>query len=152
MNVINEQQNNPYIINNNINNDIINNINNNNNIIIQNNPEGLIPLMDFPVVLVEGEYFTALQLLQELDNWIDRIEIRTYLKAMIDVDLLNLDLDGGVAHSPEYINNVNLNFANAENMIFTDEQSEYIDKVSKFIELCNIDEMNDFIIYMNQRF
>jgi hypothetical protein len=127
---------------------------NNNNMINppQNNPEGLIPINDFPIVLVEGEHFTALQLLNELDNWIDRIKIRTYLKAMIDVDLLNLDLDGGVNHPPEYINNVNLNFANAENMIFTDEQSEYIDKVSKFIELCNIDEMQDFIIYMNQRF
>ena len=146
MNVINEQQ------INNINNIIINHPNNNIINPYHNNPEGLIPLMDFPVVLVEGEYFTALQLLQELDNWIDRIEIRTYLKAMIDVDLLNLDLDGGVDHPPEYINNVNLNFANAEGMIFTDEQSEYIDKVSKFIELCNIDEMTDFIIYMNQRF
>jgi len=148
MNVINDQPinlNNPYIINN----DIINNINNNNYNIIQNN---LIPLVDFPVLEVDGENFTALQLLQELDNWIDRIEIRTYLNAMINKDLLALDLDAGVIIEQDNIDNINNNFENAENMDLTDEQSEYIEKVSKFIELCDMDEMRDFITYMNLRF
>jgi hypothetical protein len=142
MNVLNQQQNNL-----NINNDIINNNNNYN--IIQN---GLIHLNDFPIVLVQGEYFNAHQLLQELENWIDRIKIRTYLNTMIVKDLLALDLDAGVYVHQDNIDNINNNFMNAENIIFTDKQNEYIDKVSKFIELCDMDEMRDFITYMNHRF
>jgi hypothetical protein len=126
-----------------------------NNIIndnLNNNQNDLIPLNDFPIVEVDGDFFTANQLLQELNNWIDRPEIRKYLKAMIDVELLHLDLDAGVNHSDEYINNVNNNYLLAENIIFTNQQNDFIEKVSKFIELCNIDEMRDFIIYMNQLF
>ena len=149
MNVINEQLNlnNPYLINY-INNNIINNQLNNQPI----NQNDLIPLNDYPIVFIQGEYFTAMQLLNQLTNWIDRNKIRTYLKAMIDRDLLALDLDGGVDHQPNYIENINNNFRNVENIIFTDEQNEFIEKVSKFIELCDMDEMRDFIIYMNQRF
>jgi len=145
MNVINEQQNNPDFIND----DVINNINNNNYIIFLNN---LIPLDDFPVLTVEGENFTALQLLLELENWIDRIQIRTYLNAMIEVDILNEELDDGVPIEQDNIDNININFENVEGMDFTENQGMYIEKVGKFIELCNIDEMRDFIIHMNHRF
>jgi hypothetical protein len=126
-----------------------------NNIIndnLNNNQNDLIPLNDFPIVEVDGDFFTANQLLQELNNWIDGAEIRKYLKAMIDVELLHIDLDAGVNLSNEYIINVNNNYLLAENIIFTNQQNDFIEKVSKFIELCNIDEMRDFIIYMNQLF
>jgi hypothetical protein len=142
---VNEEQLNQ----NNINADFINNINNNNFI---NNQVDLIPLNDFPVVEVNEVFFTATQLLQELNNWIEGDKIRTYLNAMISVELLNIELDGGVIIHQNIIDNINNNFQNAENIIFTDEQGEYIEKVSKFIELCDMDEMRDFIVYMNLLF
>ena len=139
---VNDEQLNQNIIND----DFINNINNNNHQV------DLIQLNDFPIVDVNGVFFTVTQLLQELNNWIEGEKIRTYLNAMISVELLNIDLDGGVIIHQENIDNINNNFENAEQMDFTDEQNEYIEKVSKFIELCDMDEMRDFIVYMNQLF
>ena len=119
---------------------------------IQNQEPDLIPLADYPIVEINNQFFTAEQILNELANWIEGNKIRTYLRAMINIELLTLDLDAGINVHPNHVQNIQNEFLNAEQFIFTNEQTAYIEKVSKFTELCNIDEMKDFIIYMNNRF
>jgi len=119
---------------------------------IQNQEPDLIPLADYPIVEINNQFFTAEQILNELANWIDGVRIRTYLRAMINIELLTLDLDAEIDVHPDHIQNIQNEFLNAEQFIFTNAQTAYIEKVSKFTELCNIDEMKDFIIYMNIRF
>jgi len=128
-----------------------NQINNNINL-IQNPEPDLIPLADYPIVEIDEQFITAEQILNELDNWIERNKIRIYLTAMINIELLTLDLDAEIDVHPDHVQNIQNEFVNAEQLNFTDDQSAYIEKVSKFMEDCNIDEMKDFIIYMNVRF
>jgi polyhydroxyalkanoate synthesis regulator protein len=128
-----------------------NQINNNINL-IQNLEPDLIPLADYPIVEINEQFITAEQILNELENWIEGNKIRIYLTAMINIELLTLDLDAEIDVHPDHVQNIQNEFVNAEQLNFTDDQNAYIEKVSKFIEDCNIDEMKDFIIYMSIRF
>ena len=128
-----------------------NQINNNINL-IQNLEPDLIPLADYPIVEINEQFITAEQILNELENWIEGNKIRIYLTAMINIELLTLDLDAEIDVHPDHVQNIQNEFVNAEQLNFTDDQNAYIEKVSKFMEDCNIDEMKDFIIYMSIRF
>lgn len=124
------------LINQNIGNNLINPINQDN----PNNPNN--PNNEYPVLVENNQTVTIFDLFDDLENRIDRAQMKFFILTSVDVMLYNSS-PPNAQFSNDYVNNMNNAIVQMNNMIIDNNNMNLINKILNILNQCNRDQQKN---------